>query len=93
VRATVFLRVVFIVYCLQIGVFLVLSPWSPAWEKVIFQLSALPGFQLALTPTLRGVVTGFGLLHLVWGAHDLDALFGRAATDDASEPAADPRHQ
>ncbi len=49
-------------------------PWSPFWDR---QLMALPIAQLqlaALRPWFRGLVSGFGLLHLVWGAHDLDAL-------------------
>ncbi len=25
-----------------------------------------------LHPIVRGAITGFGLVHLIWGAHDLD---------------------
>ena len=32
-------------------------------------------------------ITGFGLVHLVWGAHDLDGLFARrrAAVTEVAE--------
>ena len=30
-----------------------------------------------LYPFVRAAVTGFGLIHLVWGAHDLDDLIFR----------------
>jgi hypothetical protein len=41
---------------------------------------------LALTTSARGAVSGFGLVHLIWGAHDVDAWWrerrarGREAT-------------
>ena len=38
--------------------------------------SQMPAVELqvgALRPWVRGLVTGFGAVHLVWGAHDLDA--------------------
>ena len=63
----------FILYCVEVGTFLVILPWSPYWDRLA---SALPMVELqlgAMRPWVRGVVTGFGLLHLVWGAHDLDA--------------------
>jgi hypothetical protein len=73
-RATL-AQVLFILYCIEVGSFLVLAPWSPTWERAIlfFPLSAtvLP---LLLSSLLRGGVTGFGLIHLVWAAHDLDHL-------------------
>jgi hypothetical protein len=31
---------------------------------------------LLLHPLFRGAVSGFGLVHLVWGANDLQALLG-----------------
>ena len=63
----------FILYCVEVGTLLVMLPWSPWWDRLAVGLP-LAELQLgALRPWARGAVTGFGLLHLVWGAHDLDA--------------------
>ncbi len=72
-----FVQVLFVLYCVQTGVFLVLAPWSPSWERLMLHLPLEGIYRLALSPTFRGTVTGFGLVHLVWGAHDLDSLLGR----------------
>lgn len=74
-RFDAFFRILFILYCLEAGLFLLAAPWSPFWEKVV--LPVPPGFLqvLLLHPMLRGAVTGFGLVHLVWGLHDLTSLF------------------
>jgi hypothetical protein len=73
-RWDLFLRIWFVIYCLEAGLFLVLAPWSPAWERTLLQLPFASIYLLALHPALRGAVSGFGLMHLVWGAHDLDDL-------------------
>ncbi|MFN7962146.1 MAG: hypothetical protein U0002_12835 [Thermoanaerobaculia bacterium] len=86
-RLSTLSQILFILYCLQAGVLLVLAPWSPSWERLLWQLP-LGGFQqLALAPWLRGSVTGLGLVHLVWGAHDLNALFQRRPEPEAEAPA------
>jgi hypothetical protein len=73
-------RILFILYCVETGVFLVLAPWSLLWDRSLVQLPANGLRSVFLHPALRGGVTGFGLVHLVWGAHDLDAwLRARAA--------------
>ena len=63
----------FILYCIEVGTLLVMLPWSPYWDRLAVGLP-LAELQLGvLEPWFRGAVSGFGLLHLVWGAHDLDA--------------------
>ena len=52
--------------------FLLLSPWSPRWDQSVVQLADVRLTGLLLHPAVRGAITGFGLVHLVWGAHDLD---------------------
>ena len=39
-------------------------------------------------PVLRGALSGFGLVHLVWGIHDLSA-FLRPPHDEGSQTAGD----
>ncbi len=68
-------RILFVLYCVEAGVFLVLAPWSPAWARILTQLPVSAAVQsLLLQPLVRGGVTGFGLVHLVWGIHDLQIL-------------------
>lgn len=79
-------RVLFVVYCLEAGIFLVLAPWSDAWQRLamLMPLGALRTlFGLAW---VRGLVSGFGLVHLVWAAHDIDLVFR------PSSPHARPSH-
>ena len=81
-------RILFILYCVEAGVFLLLTPWSPRWEQSLLQLPATGVVLFLLHPAVRGAISGFGLVHLIWGAHDLDLwLAGRrranARSDDA----------
>jgi hypothetical protein len=72
------LRALFIIYCMEAGFFLLFGPWSPGWDRTVLLLP--PGSLRALFfhPLLRGAVSGFGLVHLVWSMHDLtDALAHR----------------
>jgi len=68
-----FLRSVFVVYFGVVGSVLVLTPWSPGWHHLLY---ALPYTELQFleTPIARGSLSGFGLVHLVWAAHDFHLL-------------------
>ncbi len=72
-------RYAFILYCATVGVVLVVVPWSPGWDQMLSFLS--PPFELLRRPLLRGALSGFGLVHLVWCVHDLHHL----ARGDVSE--------
>lgn len=64
-----FLRLLFIVYCVEVGLFLVVAPWTGLWSQLMAPYTR--GVEDVLFhPLLRGAVTGFGLVHVVWGAHD-----------------------
>lgn len=78
------IRFLFVLYCIEVGVLLALAPWSPNWDRAVVQLP-LDSLRLALLhPAVRGAFTGFGLVHLVWGAHDLDLwLLARSRRHDA----------
>ncbi len=65
-------RLLFVLYCVEAGVFLLLSPWSPRWDEGIVRMSMFELSHLLLHPVVRSAISGFGLVHLVWGAHDLD---------------------
>lgn len=73
-------RVLFVVYCLEAGLFLVVLPWTPTWDRLallapISPLGAARGLWGA--SWLRGAITGFGFAHLVWAVHDLDLYLRR----------------
>jgi hypothetical protein len=70
-RSSIFL-ILFVVYCIEIGVLLILWPWSSSWDRIWVQLPWDAFRQVALDPLFRSVVSAFGGLHLVWGAHDLN---------------------
>ena len=71
-------RFVFVLYCATVGTILVLIPWSPGWAQMLSHLPS--GFEPLRWPVSRGALSGFGLVHLVWCAHDLQLLL-RAASD------------
>ncbi len=79
-RSSSLFRILFILYCIEAGTFLVLAPWSPVWDRMIVQLSSELLREVGFHTLLRAAVTGFGLIHLVWGAHDLDDLIFRRGT-------------
>ena len=71
----------FVLYCLEAGIFLVMAPWSGVWESLLadFPVARLHG--ILLLPAVRGAISGFGLIHLVWGAHDLEFWLVRRRLD------------
>lgn len=81
-------RALFFVYCIEAGLFLAVLPWTPTWDRLTLAspavalrawigLSALGSGWLG-DGWLRGLASGFGLVHLVWAAHDLDEFLRRA---------------
>lgn len=65
-------RFVFVLYCTSVGVALLLVPWTPGWD---FMLLYLPSnLRFLQSPLLRGALSGFGLVHLVWGLYDLNEM-------------------
>lgn len=87
-RWGLFLRVLFFVYCIEVGVFLVLAPWSSSWDRALLALPLPGSYEMWLHPLVRSLASAFGLLHLIWGAHDLDQYLGRRARQlKAPEPA------
>jgi hypothetical protein len=81
-------RVLFFVYCLEAGLFLVVLPWTPTWERLTLVAPAMAwrawlgdgglGAGWLGAGWLRGLASGFGLVHVVWAAHDLDEFLRRA---------------
>lgn len=60
--------VVFIIFCLELGLFLVIYPWTDDWDHNLFATS--PALQLAHwnewwhNPFFKGAISGLGFLDL-----------------------------
>jgi hypothetical protein len=58
-----FLTVIYASYLTNVGLLLMLLPWSEGWSSFILLLSPQLAFVLD-SPAVRGVVSAFGFLHL-----------------------------
>jgi hypothetical protein len=76
-RFNALFRIFFILYCIEAGFFLLFAPWSLGWDRAVLLLPSGALRALGLHPVLRGALSGFGLVHLVWSMHDLTELLGR----------------
>ena len=64
------LFICFILFCLELGLLLLVLPWSELWERNL--LAALfPGLRdLLLSSYVRGAISGLGILNLWVGLSD-----------------------
>ncbi len=68
------LRLFFALYLLEAGIFFTLVPWTRVWmmNPVLHHNMAVAVW--ADNPFVRGFVSGFGLIHLLVGVHDIVAI-------------------
>ena len=65
------LAIAFILFCFEIGLFLIFAPWSTLWEHN-FILSFSSGLRtLALNNFVRGAVSGLGFVDCLLGVSEL----------------------
>jgi len=66
-----FWQVLYILYCLEVGVFLLFLPWMNIWDNN-YLLYLYPGFRpLAANPYLRGAVLGLGIVNILIGVQEI----------------------
>ena len=67
----------FALYCLEAGVFFTVVPWTRLWtmNPILHNSAAISLF--ADNPFARGLVSGFGIAHLLIGIRDI-VRFSRA---------------
>ena len=70
-------RILFIVYCVEAGAVFFFVPWGAAWDRTVVQIPYEGLRSVMLHPFFRSLVTGFGIVHLVWAINDLDSLLTR----------------
>ena len=62
--------VVFVLFCVQVGMFLVVLPWTPLWTENAFFRGYPQWRELLNSGFIRGVATGFGLLDIYVGIRE-----------------------
>jgi hypothetical protein len=67
-------RLLLVAYFIEVGLLLVLVPWSPFWERNYF-LTAMPALQEVVRNNyLRGGVSGLGVVNLLMGFQELASV-------------------
>jgi hypothetical protein len=67
----------FIFYCIEAGVFFTIVPWTEFWRANNLLHSTPFLTLLAGNDFVRGLVSGFGVAHLVVGVRELASLLRR----------------
>ena len=72
-------RLIFLAYFVEVGLVLLIVPWSPLWERNYFvQLwPAIAPF--TRNNLVRGAVSGLGIVNLWAAASEVSVLFGLRA--------------
>ena len=79
-------RLVYVAFFLEVGLLLLVLPWSTFWEHNYFA-EAWPPLRRVLTNNFtRGAVTGLGLVNLGAGFADLALVFSARGRSDVSVP-------
>jgi len=64
-------RILYILYCLEVGVFLLFLPWLTIWDNN-FLLYRYPSVQPILTNSyLKGAVLGLGIVNIIIGIQEI----------------------
>jgi len=65
------LFVIYVLYCLEVGIFLLVYPWMRLWDQnFLLQYSSYLRVVL-LNDFVRGAVSGLGIANLILGAWDV----------------------
>ncbi len=65
------LFVIYVLYCLEVGIFLLVYPWMRLWEQnFLLQYSSYLRVVL-LNDFVRGAVSGLGIANLILGAWEV----------------------
>ncbi len=63
-------------FFIEVGLLLIVLPWSAFWERNYFVYTWPALEPLFTSPYFRGGVSGVGLLNLVSGFAEMGAVFG-----------------
>lgn len=76
-------RLVFVAFFLEVGLLLVVLPWSGFWDGNYFSAAWPPLRPIVMSNYMRGAVTGLGVVNLLAGLIDLLLLFAVRGRHDA----------
>ena len=65
------LAIAFILFCFEIGLFLMFVPWSTLWEHNVFLVYSFRLRGLLLNNFVRGGVSGLGVIDVFLGLSEL----------------------
>ena len=65
------LAVAFILFCFEIGLFLVFVPWSALWENNVLLAYSFTLRELLLNNFIRGAISGLGAIDVLLGFSEL----------------------
>jgi len=68
-------RLIYVAFFLEVGLLLIVLPWSPFWERNYFADAFPPLHAFVMNNFVRGAVTGLGLVNLFAGFADLALAF------------------
>ena len=67
-------RLLLVAYFIEVGLLLVLVPWSPFWERNYF-VTAYPAIhEIIRNNYVRGAVSGLGVVNLLMGFNELGSM-------------------
>ena len=75
-RATVS-RYLFLIYFFEVGLVLIVAPWTPFWDRNLFVESGPLVERLLTAHVARGGVSGVGVLNLAAALAEVGVLIGR----------------
>lgn len=84
-------RLIYVAFFLEVGLLLLVLPWSAFWERNYFAEAWPPLRPLLTNNFVRGAVTGLGLVNLGAGFADLARVFSARERSDSSLPDGTPR--
>ena len=67
-------RLLLVAYFIEVGLLLVLVPWSPFWERNYFLMELPVLDQIVRNNYVRGAVSGLGVVNLLMGFNELASV-------------------
>ncbi len=77
-------RIVFVAFFLEVGLLLIVLPWSTFWDRNYFVAGWPLVRMLATNNFVRGAVSGLGVVNLVAGFAELVPMLGPSRRRDLS---------
>lgn len=78
-------RLLFVAYFLEVGLLLVLVPWSGFWDRNYFAVTFPALMDILKNNYVRGAVSGLGIVNLLLGFEELASVLWARRTMQAME--------